>query len=659
MAIKDDIAVDSAGAFYYTGAVHGAAGAGYYTVIEFHRYASDLADDAVASGDDLVDITTDTPSDRSTDNIITILTGYSLDDAHGSATDAISEHLYDGSINDSDGTIYDGLVVIAGEGMDLQIIQNGAQLVNDYWNTIPNGETEKGLNRDVANGYSHRFMLKVNAAGTAIDGQRIVGTTRVTGKTYTEFKINGTSNGNNVLALTYADDLNDTVDTSGYTDVFIDRTVTTTTVDGVNSTGQDVLNVVDGTQFAAGGFLMVAGDTDEYQILSIATNALTLNHDLAVATTGSEATYDLNLGYTALDVNNDTTDEYYYAQWDKGAASINNFYTRLKYISRGEAANLGYIYGIDAKVFRGITHEVALSGASSGTFVAVEDVSWGAGATAGTGQMLAIDDLTAATASKLWIQLLTGVAPSATVTITGGISTATVTNTGTPTERTISTPFVGTSTGSALIGPYGLALQTADLSASDKVFDLTNSQVTPPNNVVFSVAGLENGEDRVLVGPNTGATALQTGQFAVNAGITSGDASVVVKLGLETPGTGSLSETDTPGTGTIRIQDNAGVFHRVTYTGTSTGAGTMTFTGLTGAPTAATDNDVFISYIDELAGAASVSYTAVYSGTDRALFVRVRDAGTAGDNLAIKTFETDGTLGSAGGSSSAIRTSDE
>ena len=39
MAIADDIAVDVSGNFYYTGAVHGAAGAGYYTVIEFHRYA--------------------------------------------------------------------------------------------------------------------------------------------------------------------------------------------------------------------------------------------------------------------------------------------------------------------------------------------------------------------------------------------------------------------------------------------------------------------------------------------------------------------------------------------------------------------------------------------------------------------------------------------
>jgi hypothetical protein len=68
-------------------------------------------------------------------------------------------------------------------------------------------------------------------------------------------------------------------------------------------------------------------------------------------------------------------------------------------------------------------------------------------------------------------------------------------------------------------------------------------------------------------------------------------------------------------------------------------------------------NNVFISYIDELASATTSSFTSVYSA-DRDLFVRVRDGGTAGDLVGIKTFETTGTLGSGGGSAVAIRTSD-
>ena len=67
---------------------------------------------------------------------------------------------------------------------------------------------------------------------------------------------------------------------------------------------------------------------------------------------------------------------------------------------------------------------------------------------------------------------------------------------------------------------------------------------------------------------------------------------------------------------------------------------------------------VYIAYIDLLATGASEAFTLVYDA-DRNLFIRVRDGGTLGDSLSIKTFETTGTLGTAGGSATAIRTSDE
>src|SRR5574340_1249389 len=76
----------------------------YATVIEFHRWLQGLADDAVAAGDDELDITSTLPSQRSTDNIITLINGYNIDDA-------ASEHLYDGSIIQNAGDdIYDGIV---------------------------------------------------------------------------------------------------------------------------------------------------------------------------------------------------------------------------------------------------------------------------------------------------------------------------------------------------------------------------------------------------------------------------------------------------------------------------------------------------------------------------------------------------------------------
>ena len=75
----------------YIGTDHGVGTPSYATVIQFHRFLQDRADDAVSAGDDQLDITDLTPSDRSTDNIITLINGYNIDDAS-------AEQLFDGSI---------------------------------------------------------------------------------------------------------------------------------------------------------------------------------------------------------------------------------------------------------------------------------------------------------------------------------------------------------------------------------------------------------------------------------------------------------------------------------------------------------------------------------------------------------------------------------
>ena len=488
--VATDWTVDrQTGNIRYTGADHNGVSPSYVTVIEFHRWLQDLADDASytpASGDEL-DITDVTPSDRSTDNIITLINGYNIDDAS-------AEHIYDGSIIQAGGdVIYDGIVNFGGPATRIQIIQNGAVLSDDWWNysvggahdgandasvltdsgeswttnewvgyTIVNttdgsqglitantsttitavleGGTDndwdtgdayliaKGLNGDVAAGISHRFMIKVRTGGADIDGRRLVGTSRRLSKTFSEFKINGTTRGNNVFALSDANDLNNT------------------TAAATISSWSDIVN-------------------------------------------NSE-------GYIAIDVNNDTTDEFFYSEWDRGSRTINQLYERMKYLTRdGSAATL---YGLSGELFRGITHEIDI-GSGSGTWVEPESCSW----TGGTGQVLAVDNNTGTSTTKLWIQLLTGVAPTNSQTITGN-GGATGVASGTATERTISTPFCGSSTGSALIGAYGFGVEYLDLSSSDLLTALDGNTYQPPNNVTFTVNGVIADEDRVLVGPETG-----------------------------------------------------------------------------------------------------------------------------------------------------------
>lgn len=570
MAIQDDFTVAQNGNIRYVGAAHGAAGAGYYTVIQFHRWLQDLADNAVASAasNDFLDITDSTPSERSTDNIITLLGTYNIDDT-------AAEHLYDGSVIQSGGdVIYDGLVVIAGQGMDLQIVQNGAVIAADFWNTIPNGSSFKGLNSDPANGYSHRFMLKVRAAGADIDGRRVLCQTRVWGFSYSEFKINGTARGNNVAALTYAADLNNT------------------TVVGTVAGWTTIANLVEGRN--------------------------------------------------AIDVDNNGTPEYYYSKWNKDTYSINQFYERMKWLTRQESAST--LYGLNGELFRGITHQFNYDTEAGGPFVEATPITWGSGPTAGTGQLLALLD--SGTTGTMWMQLLTGVAPTDNMTInqTGG---KTCLVNGTLTERTLSFPFCGASTGSALIGSYGFSLEATDLTANDKVFDLTNTQVVPPNYVTFTVGGLVSGEDYVLVGPES-AGGLNATQFTLQTTLNANNiTSVVVNTAIP---------SDTPSSGHIRVADNNGVYRKLHYS--SWTGSTFTIDTTDGnedflAVAATAGNGVFISYIDKLADASTASFTSVYSST-RSLYVRVRDGGAS----PIKTFETTASLGSGGGSATAIRTSD-
>ena len=121
MAIEDDFLVYANGDIRHTG-----SNTDTYTCIAFHRWLGDLMDDAKASGDDFLDITDATASERATDNLITLNSPYNIDDA-------TAQYLYDGSIVQDDGdTYYDGLVVLGGSGMPLHILQNGALVTPWY-----------------------------------------------------------------------------------------------------------------------------------------------------------------------------------------------------------------------------------------------------------------------------------------------------------------------------------------------------------------------------------------------------------------------------------------------------------------------------------------------------------------------------------------------
>ena len=313
----------------------------------------------------------------------------------------------------------------------------------------------------------------------------------------------------------------------------------------------------------------------------------------------------------------------------------------MKYLTRDGSAET--IYGLNGELFRGITHEIPID-TNTGTFADFEAVSW----TGGTGQMFAINSTTAGT--KMWIQLLTGTAPADGVVITG-VSTGTATVNGSFTERAISKPFCGASTGSALISGYGFALETADLTKDDRIQDLNGTTNAPPNLVTFTVGGLVSGEDRILVAPWDGSSydaesnpAIEKDQLATNTGY-SGSAVTSIVVTTAIP-------SDTPATGDIRIETASGKYQEVEYTSWTGSTFTIVSTNFSSdnIPSGA---DLWIAYIDELATSTTATFQSLYNA-DRSLVVIARDGGAS----PIKQFISSATLGSSGGSVTIIRTSD-
>lgn len=370
-----------------------------------------------------------------------------------------------------------------------------------------------------------------------------------------------------------------------------------------------------------------------------------LNNVTAIGTIAALA--DINnvtAGLKAIDVNNDTVNEYYYSEWNRGANSINTFYEYMKWATRNGMATT--LYGIAGERFRGITHSVTYTAQAGGNFTqgGATPVSWGSGATAGTGQVLADND--GGTTGTLYIQLLTGVIPTGTLT-QGGVTATT----GTVTTRAVSTPMCGQSTGSSLVGAYGFSLEYADLAVNDKITALDGTTRQPPNNVTFTVNGVVSGW-RVLVGPEDGSGGLLLTQLS-NTGLLNGAAVTAVVVDEAIP-------ANTPSSGTIRIQRADGRYTSHPYSAVNIGTKTFTITSHNfSTNVAAIGANIYIAYIDAAASGTSISFNTIQSGGAQTLYVSARFGGTGPSYTdSIKPAATTGSLGSTGGSATISSVSD-
>ena len=640
MAIQDDFEIQA------DGDIRHVSGTATYTVLALHRWLQDEADDAAAAGDDFIDITYTTPSERATDNIITLLAPFNIDDT-------AAQYLYDGSITQTNpiegGTdIYAGLVVV-GSGavaVDLRLTQDEAIVTPTLRNSG---------NPDAAAAILARFLVKSRSAGADIDGRKAIVWARKLGDTYAEFSVT-LATGNNVAAIFTAADLNNptaaaTIATwatavnllEGYQlldiagDGSADEPYYSKWDQGSQTKKQlyertkwyarqgtaETLHSLPGEEFR--------GITHEFAYDGQSTNFAT-NHTVVW---GTSFAYDTGTG-TVPAVG------HYIQNTTAGGVG------KVVFVSSGAGATGTIVVQREASTPTWATTNdysiitPGVTGAFKQTGAATAPIS----ATLG-GAAVVLADNNTGTAGTLWVQLVSGTiaGDNDPVWRRGGTTGSYALVNGAATARTVKPEFLGVFTGAAIIGAFGIGIDAADGIAADVFTTLTAATVSPPNNQVLRVQGLVSG-DRVLVtNYDGGAVAPDFNKFTLLTSLL-GATEVAVVITAAIP-------VDTPLTGNLRIQLDTGIYRLVAYTTWSGSTFTIGSTDFTGANNATQPRNVFLGYIDKATATTFEEITIKYNA-NRDMFVRVRDGGAT----PIKTFDTTGTFGSGGLTVTAIRTDD-
>lgn len=635
----------------YIGGAHGTATTNYISVLEFYRWLMDNADNAVISDDDYMDITTVNPADKKFDTIISLINGYNLDDAH---TTPASEYIYGGSITQGTGgteETFDGIKVVATAGAKVNVFQDGAIIANDFWNNVP--DTSKTAATATVTGVNASAQKVLNVSDSS---EFPAGTTIMIGTVVDEeYLVDSVTDGTTIVLT---EDLG-TATTGGEAIYLSTRGLNPDAANGVamqfmvkvRTAGADIDNTTllftTREWFSTySEFRIPATGRGENTVpLQYASD---LNNTTPMATVAGWTTIaNLTEGFTQIDVNQDSTNEDYYSNWNRDTYDINQFYERMKYITRaGETTTQ---YGVPGELVRGVTHAITFTAAATPSpFADLDTLYWDTDGS--TAKVLAMDTVN----HIAYVQLLTGVVPGDSETIydaaaQSGNSAATLASNGTL-EQTVSAPFCGASTGSSLVGAYGFTLEYADLAVNDKIQALDGITRQPPNNVQFTVNGIE-ASWRILVAPEDGAGGLDYDQLS-NTNLLSGAAVTSVEVDEALP-------ANTPTSGTIRILRADGQYTRHPYSAVSEGPTTFTITSHDfSTNNAQVGGNIFISYIDKDSVGTSESYNTVQT-TTQTLFVEARYAGTGPDYIdSIKPAKTTGTLGTTGGSATISAVSD-
>jgi hypothetical protein len=190
MAIVDDFSISA------TGDIRHVSGSTVYTILELHAFLQDLADDAAATGNDLLDILApnptrlDGPRDVAVASRLNLLTdgavSFNLDDT-------ASQFVNFGSVKQASAFVqYSGLKTIGGivAASPIYVVQSGNKL-SKFWS---DGHIQ--------------ILVKVKTANAFIDSGNVTAFSRKWGQTYSQFDVNLSAGGESNAALSTAIDPN-------------------------------------------------------------------------------------------------------------------------------------------------------------------------------------------------------------------------------------------------------------------------------------------------------------------------------------------------------------------------------------------------------------------------------------------------------------------
>ena len=343
-------------------------------------------------------------------------------------------------------------------------------------------------------------------------------------------------------------------------------------------------------------------------------------------------------GYKQLDLDGNGNKNYL-GEWSYAGAGAGNkkaLYEYVKVLLVDDTIDT--LYGVTGPLWTGRVYDCVIT-PGTGTWVQNETLSWGTGATAGTGHLMGVDSLTATITNRLLFHLDTGVFPEAALVITGN-GTATGTVSGTPVKLSTSPNHLAQFTG-AWIGAFGIGFAQAEVGVVDSFKDLDGNSVTPPNNVPITgtIEALNLADDLHVF--------LATKDSVLNAP----DYTVYTAVG-EIIGSGNITmneaiASDTPGAGWVGVKKTGTTTYKFYEYSSWTGSEFTLVGTIAGDAITASDPAFHAIFYDSMTGAGTtktISNSLVYTA-DIAVRGWVRHGDASGVD---KIIPISGTIGSGG-----------